>query len=1120
MASNVLVFAHNVLCPGFPNYLEERLTLLRTALSASFLLLTVSVAPPQETESKPADPMSDATFSGLKLRLVGPAVTSGRVVDFAVHPNERSHYYVAAASGGVWKTTNAGTTWTPLFDKEGSYSIGTVVLDPKAPHVVWVGTGENNSQRSVGYGDGVYRSDDGGQSWKNVGLKTAEHIGRIVIDPRNSNIVYVAAQGPLWGPGGDRGLFKTTDGGKTWKKVLSISENTGVNDVVLDPRNPDVLIAAAYQRRRHVWTLIDGGPESALYKSTDAGASWTKLKTGLPTVDLGRIGLALAPSNPDIVYALIEAADKKGGIFRSTDQGVTWERRNPFDQQAQYYGHIFVDPKNPDRIYVTNVFIQVSDDGGKTRHRLGERFKHVDSHVIWIDPKDTNYYLVGCDGGIYESFDRALNWNFKANLPITQFYDVAVDDAGPFYHVYGGTQDNFTLGGPARTRSVHGITNADWLVTQGGDGFHSRVDPKDPNIVYSEAQYGALVRYDRRNGTRLGIQPQPGKGESPLRWNWDSPLLVSPHLHTRLYFAANKLFRSDDRGDSWQAISGDLTSQLDRNQLPVMGKIWGADAVAKSLSTSFYGNITALAEAPKKEGLIYVGTDDGLIEVTENGGKDWKRIDKFPGVPERTFVSRLLASQQEAHTVYAAFDNHKNADFAPYLLKSVDAGKTWLPIKGDLPANGPVLSIAEDHLNPKLLFVGTEFGLYFTTNGGQKWIRLKGGLPTIAVRDLAIQKQQNDLVVGTFGRGVYILDDYSPLRGLKPEMLARESILFPVQPASLYIQTRQYGLPGKAFQGAAFYTAENPPFGATFTYYLKNALKTLKQKRQDAEKEAAKKGGVIPYPGPAELRAEAEEEPPAILLTIADSTGQIVRSLTGPVTQGIHRTSWDLREPAATLPKPRPPESDDDLFFEEPAGPLVMPGLYRVSLAKRVGGVVTTLAGPQEFAVLVEGEAGVSPPDLKVLRDFQQKVVRLQRAVAGALEAANSLSNHLEQIKRALDHTPSVERHWKDMARTLERRNNEILRALRGDTVLRGHNENTPPAIAERVENIVDGERFSLALPTATQLEGYRIAGQEFGEELARLRTLITVDLRNLDKALDLAGAPWTPGRLPEWKEK
>lgn len=1086
--------------------------ILRRLALLSLLLTFTLAAEPKPAEDKPSDPLS-AAVAGLHLRSVGPALTSGRVVDFAVHPKDRAHFFVAAASGGVWKTINAGTTWTPVFDGEGSYSIGVVVLDPKDPNVVWVGTGENNSQRSVGYGDGVYKSLDGGKSWKKVGLETSQHIGRIVIDPRHSDTVYVAAQGSLWGPGGERGLYKTIDGGKKWEKVLNISENTGVTDVVLDPRNPDVLLAAAYQRRRHVWTLIDGGPESALYKSTDAGKSWRKLKTGLPSVDLGRIGLALAPTNADVVYAIIEASDKKGGIFRSGDLGETWEKRNDFDVQAQYYSRLIVDPKNAERIYVMNTLIQVSDDGGKTLHALGEKWKHVDNHALWIDPNDPRFYLVGCDGGVYESHDRARTWRFHANLPITQFYDIGVDDAAPFYHVYGGTQDNFTLGGPGRSRNVSGITNTDWFITQGGDGFHCKADPKDPLTVYAEAQYGVLVRFDRRNGQAMGIQPQPGKGET-LRWNWDSPLLISPHSHTRLYFAANKVFRSDDRGNSWKALGGDLTRQLKRDKLPVMGRLWGPDAVAKHVSTSHYGNVTALAESPKKEGLLYAGTDDGLIQVNDNGD-DWRKIDTFPDVPVRTYVSRLLASQHDADTVYAAFDNHKNNDFTPYLLRSSDAGKTWKSIAGDLPRNGPVLAVAEDPVDPKLLFAGTEFGLYASLDGGRKWLRLKSGLPTIAVRDLAIQKQMNDLIVGTFGRGIYVLDDYTPLRGLQAETLAKESHLFPVRDAQLYIPERPLGLRGKAFQGAAFYTAANPPFGATFTYHLKETIATRKEKRQQAEKKEKEPG----YPSPAELRAEAEEEAPTILLTITDAQGVAVRTIKGPVTKGLHRVTWDLREPAPTLPRPRLRDPDEDLFAEEPAGPLVLAGRYKVTMAKRVAGVTTPLAGEQEFSVVVPGTQDLKPEERKALYAFQQKVVSLERAIKGTLDASTRLGTRLDEIKRAVDQTPALEAKWHDLARSLEKRNRELLRSLRGDVALRARNENTPPSVVERIETIVDEQRFSLSAPTQTQRDGYRIASAELTEALTKLRGLIEGDLRKLEKALDASGAPWTPGRLPEWKE-
>lgn len=1079
-------------------------------LGLSLLLIRSIHADDPKPEAFPTTP----NFAGLKLRSIGPAVTSGRIVGLAIHPTNRSHYYVAVASGGVWKTTNAGTSWTPVFDNEGSYSIGYVVLDPNNPEVVWVGTGENNSQRSVGYGDGVYRSDDGGRTWRNLGLKNSEHIGKILLDPRDSNTVYVAAQGPLWGPGGDRGLFKTSDGGKTWNKVLSISENTGVTDVILDPRNPDVLIAAAYQRRRHVWTLVNGGPESALYKSTDAGRTWRKLTRGLPDAELGRIGLAVAPSNPDLVYAIVEAADKKGGVFRSTDRGETWEKRNSFDQQAQYYSHLVVDPKESNRIYVMNVYIQVSDDGGKTLSRLGERWKHVDSHCMWIDPRDTDYYLVGCDGGVYESFDRAKNWKFHSNLPVTQFYDITADEAAPFYHVYGGTQDNFTLGLPARTRSVHGITNNDVFVVQDGDGFQCKVDPKDANIVYAEMQYGGLVRFDRRTGQRTGIQPQPGAGEPPLRWNWDSALALSPHRNTRLYFAANKVFQSDDRGDTWKAISGDLTRQLDRDQLPVMGKVQRPDAVAKHLSTSFYGNITALAESPRREGLLYAGTDDGLIQV-KDGDADWRKIEKFPGVPERTYVSRIVPSLHAEETVYAVFNNHKMADFKPYLLKSTDAGKSWTSIVGDLPERGSTWALAEDHKDANLLFVGTEFGLFVTLDGGRKWHRHRSGLPTIAVRDLVIQRKMDDLVVGTFGRGMYVLDDYSPLRKTHPEKMWSEATLFPTREAYLYIPTRQYGLRGKAFLGEAFYTADNPPFGAVFTYFLHEEIKTRKQKRRDAEKK-----GAAEYPSKDDLRLEAEEEPPSILLTVSDADGKVVRTLTGPVTAGIHRVSWDLRDPAATLLPLRSTEADEDEFSPSSSGPLVLPGTYRVALAKRVDGVVTPLAGPVAFSVVVEGMDSMQSGDLKELRTFQTEVARLQRATSGAVEAANELSKRLEQLRRAVDLSPTAKPEWRTTVRELEKRTREILRALRGDTVLAARNENVPVSIIDRVRYIVSSQRLSLAKPTATQREAYRIASKELGDELTKLRKLLEDDLRPLEKDAESAGVVWTPGRLPEWPDR
>ncbi|HSQ23505.1 MAG TPA: hypothetical protein VLN44_03825 [Pyrinomonadaceae bacterium] len=1071
-----------------------------------------------EDENRPREPMSTATFNGLRFRSIGPAFTSGRVIALAVDPNNAARYYVASASGGVWKTINNGTTWTPVFDREGSYSIGWIVLDPKNPLTVWVGTGENNSQRSVSYGNGVYRSDDGGKTWRNVGLRNSEHIGRIAIDPKDSNIVYVAAQGPLWGPGGDRGLYKTTDGGKTWKQILKTSENTGVTDVVIDPQNPDTIYAASYQRRRHMYTLIDGGPESAIYKSTDAGATWNRLRAGLPTNDMGRIGLAISPVDSNVIYATIESTDRKGGIFRSSDRGGSWERRNEFDSGAMYYARIVADPKDVDRIYIMNVFLMVSDDGGRTVRRLGERSKHVDNHEIWIDPNNTDHYLVGCDGGVYESHDRGVNWQFKANLPIPQFYDITTDNATPFYNVYGGTQDNYSFGGPTRTRSASGIVNSDWFVTQGGDGFRSRVDPEDPNTIYAELQGGTLARFDKTTGQRVGIQPQASRGEDPLRWNWDSPFIISPHLHTRLYFASNKLYRSDDRGDTWKVISGDLSRGLDRDKLPVMGKIWSMDAVAKNQSTAFYGNASAIDESPKKDGLIYIGTDDGLIQVTGDGGMNWRKVNRVGDVPELAYVSRIIASNHDANTVYVAFENHQNADFNPYLFKSTDAGRTWTSIKGNLPANWPVWGIAEDHVNPNLLFAGTEFGLFFTVDGGQKWIQLRGGLPTIQVRDIAIQRRENDLVLGTFGRGIYILDNYSPLRSITPEMLKADA-LFPVKDALMYIQSQPLGGRGKSFQGESYYTAENPPFGATFTYYLKEELKTRKARRQEAERAAARSGAAINLPSRAELSAEEEEEAPAVFFTLTDSSGKVVRRLTGPITAGIQRVNWDLRYPSPTLPPPPNPEAENP-FDEGPAGPLVMPGTYKVSAFKRVNGVMTPFGRAQEFQIIVEGQERMTPADRIALVEFQTKVARLQRAVQGALDAANALTPRFAAIRRALLETPNAPEKLLDEAVVLEKRKNEILRALRGDQALRQRNMNLPASISERVGDIVGGQRLAIQKPTQTHIDQYAAAAAEFEGTLSSLRQLIEVDLQRLEKQMEAAGAPWTPGRIPDWKDQ
>ncbi|MCP5518554.1 MAG: glycosyl hydrolase [Verrucomicrobiales bacterium] len=1089
-----------------------------TLLSLAALALGISPSSGFLARSLAAEEdQPDEVFAGLKARLVGPALMSGRIGDFAVHPDDSRQFYAAACSGGVWKTVNGGATWTPVFDSQGSYSIGCLALDPGNPHVLWVGAGENNSQRSVGFGDGVYRSRDGGQHWDHLGLEDSEHIGMIRVHPANSDLVYVAAQGPLWRSGGERGLYRTPDGGVTWQRILHISDDTGVNEVHLDPRDPDVLYASAYQRRRHVWTLINGGPESAIYKSTDAGKTWRKLTRGLPKADKGRIGLAISPVNPDVLYAIVEAANDEGGFFRSTDRGETWEKRSDYmTSSPQYYNEIFADPVAFDRVYAVDTFLRVTDDGGRTFQRVPIKNKHVDDHALWIDPRNNRHLLVGCDGGIYETHDRGEHWAYFANLPITQFYRVSADNSRPFYRVFGGTQDNSSQGGPSRTTDRAGITSADWFLTVGGDGYETLADPTDPNTLYSLWQYGGLVRYDHPSGEIMDIKPREAPGEAPLKWNWDSPLILSPHHPERLYFAANRLFRTDDRGDSWKAVSGDLTRGLDRNQLPVMGRIQSPDAVAKHNSTSMYGNAVALTESPVREGVLYVGTDDGLVHVTDDGGENWRRIEFFPGVPDLTYVSCLTASQHDADTVYAAFDNHKNGDFKPYLLVSTNQGGTWVSMAGDLPERETVYSVQQDHEKPDLLFAGTEFGAWFTLDGGKHWKKV-AGLPTIAVRDLEIQRRENDLVLGTFGRSIYILDDYSPLRLADEALLKEPAAVFPIKDALRYLErSRLGGRDGRGSQGASFYAAANPPFGAVFTYHLKEKLRTRRELRQEAEKKAGAGLKKEDYPALADLRAEDRDQAPEVWLVVRDDQGEILRQIPGSRDRGLHRVAWDLRLPSSEpvqLKGGEEPAPWEDL----PSGPLALPGNYTVTLTQVTNGGTTELAPPVEFRVIPLELATFAAADKEATFEFQRKVAGLQRAVEGALKSAAETQSRLDHLRASLRVTPGVEPALAGDIEELTRRLDGLLVALRGDPSLAKRFEPELPSIVERVQNIVGSQWNVTSAPTRTERDAYQYAGEAFAEVLEKYRRLVEDDLRALEARLEAAGAPWTPGRVPHW---
>lgn len=1058
-----------------------------------------------------AGTLSSSTFSGLRFRNIGPAYSSGRVAAFAVNPEDPTQYYAGVASGNIWKTVNNGTTYTPIFENYGSYAIGALEMDPNNSFVVWAGTGENNSQRALGYGDGVYKTEDGGRSWKNMGLKESRQIGKILIDPRNSDVVYVAAEGSVWGPGGERGVYKTTDGGETWNAVLSISDHTGVRELVMDPRNPDIIYAAAHQRRRHVFTKINGGPESAVYKTTDGGKTWKKLTSGLPTGDVGAIGLAISPVNPDVLYAIIEAQENRGGFFRSVNRGASWEKMSNYVARSpQYYNRIITDPVDVNKVYSLDVISQLTLDGGKTFNSIGNRFRHVDDHALWINPANTKHLLIGGDGGIYESFDSGDHWLFKSNLPITQFYRVAVDNSLPFYYVYGGTQDNNSLGGPSRTIRAQGIVNDDWFVTNGGDGFWSQIDPMEPNIVYAESQHGGMVRYDRLSGESISIKPQPGKGEFNYRWNWNTPLIISPHSHKRIYVAAERVFRSDDRGNTWQVISNDLTQQIDRNKLPVMDRVWSVDAVAKNASTSLYGSIVSLDESSVREDLIYAGTDDGVIQVTENAGKEWIKTDKFPGIPENTYVSHLLADKFDENVVYASFDNIKQDDFKPYILKSNDKGRSWRSISSNLPQNGTVHTIAQDHVNPELLFVGTEFGFFFTIDGGEEWIQLRSGLPTIPVRHIAIQERENDLVLATFGRGFYVLDDYTPLRHFRKETLRKEAEIFPVKDALLFVTER-----GKSDQGSTYYAAPNPPVAAVFTYYLREPLNTIKQTRQRKERELWRNNQPIPYPSWDELRAEDTEETPFLIFTIFDEDNQVVRKLTRRASTGINRTEWDLRYQGTGVIRLQ--ANSYNPLSDGQSGMMVMPGNYKVSLSKSIKGIISELAGPIEFNVVPLNNTTLPAEDRAAMVAFQKEITELSRIVQGALNISTELENRLNHIRQAIMNTPGVPLDLMNKARVTEARLYELGILLRGDRTISSRNENPPASISGRMSAVAFAQARSTSSPTQTQKEQYMIVKEEIASVIMILKDIAGTDLPALEKALDDYKAPWTPGRLIEF---
>jgi photosystem II stability/assembly factor-like uncharacterized protein len=1031
----------------------------------------------QDTADRPSNPaklsVDSGLLSSLQFRSIGPAMTSGRIGDIAINPDSPNTWYVGVGSGNLWKTTNAGTTFQPIFDNYGSYSIGCVTIDPNFTDTIWVGTGENNGGRHIGFGDGVYVSRNGGQSFTNMGLNDSEHISKIVVDPRNSNVIYVASQGPLWSGGGERGLFKSTDGGSTWKNILSKGEFTGVTDVVLDAKNPDVLYAATHQRQRTVAVLLNTGPESGIFKSTDGGENWRELTQGLPSGDKGKMALGISPQKNNVLYVSVETVNREGGFYRSENHGESWTRMSDFVSGGtgpHYYQEIYLDPHRFDVIYHANNTLVRSQDGGKTFVPVEGRYKHVDNHAVVFHPTDPNFVLVGCDGGVYRSNDYCATWQFFANLPVTQFYKVDVDYDTPFYHVVGGTQDNFTQYGPTATGNVQGIVNSDWQITIGGDGHDNAIDPEDPNTIYCESQEGYIQRYDRKTGESISIQPQPAAGEDSFRFNWDSPILISPHDHKRIYFGSRKLHRSDNRGDSWTTISDDLSRQIDRWTQPVMGRVWGIDAGFDLYAMSQYGNITSISESPIEEGLIYVGTDDGLVQITEDGGETWRKVDRFFDVPEFAFVNDIKADRHDVNTVYVCLDNHKTGDYKPYLMKSTDRGRTWKSIASDLPERHLVWRLEQDHDVADLLFLGTEFGAFTSVNGGENWLKLSAGMPTIPVRDLAIQRRENDLVAATFGRSFYVLDDYSPLRTLAQQDVDSAAHLFPIRNAWWYSPNDKLG-GQKGYQGDAYFNSANPAFGTTFTVYLKDKIESLAAERKKAESEAKSSSENAAITSIEALRTESEEVLAQRFIDITTEEGTPVATVDLPNSDGLHRVQWDFR---------MHPIGGTGL------SPMAGPGTYLATVCIRKKAKTEKLTEPVSFQVMQMIEPTLPAADQSEILEFQTAVNQVQFKLR---QATQDFSDAADAIEPAIDATLASSLAMPDeLSQLYELRTQaaELKLTLFGDPLKSERYIEQPPTPGRRLSTALFGS-FSSHGPTTTHREQFEIAQKEIEELMPRL---------------------------------
>lgn len=1078
---------------------------MRSLLILLFLVASIAAVDAQrrKTSSSAKQPIDSKLFSDLKFRSIGPAFMSGRIADLAIDPTNENIWFVAVGSGGVWKTVNAGTTFTPIFDDESVYSIGCVTLDPSNPFTVWVGTGENVGGRHAGFGDGVYRSTDGGKSWENMGLKNSEHISKIIVHPDNSDVIMVASQGPLWSPGGERGFYKSVDGGKTWKKTLGDEQYTGVTDMVVDPRDANRVYAVTWEHHRTVAAWMGGGKKSRLYLSEDAGDTWTQLKTGLPEGNWGKTGLAISPINPDVLYAAIELDRTKGGVWRSADRGGSWTKMSEAVAGAtgpHYYQEIFASPHKFDRLYLMNSRLMKSEDGGKTFEFMDETAKHGDNHAVAFKNSDPNYLLVGTDGGVYESFDLGATWRYMENLPLTQFYKVAVDDAEPFYNVYGGTQDNSTEGGPSRTDNHHGIRNADWKVVLNWDGHQPATEPGNPNIMYGQRQQGTLSRIDLATGEVTDIMPQPAEDEDYERYNWDAPILVSPHDPATIYHGSQRLWKSTNRGDSWASLSEDLTRDQERIALPIMGRVQSWDSPWDVGAMSNFNTITSIAVSPQNEQVIYIGTDDGIVQVTDNEGQTWKTVEvSAMGVPSRSYVNDIKADLFDESTLYVALDNHKEGDYRPFLYKSTDKGASWSKVTNGLGDKNLVWRIVQDHVNKDLLFAGTEFGVYVTFDGGASWTELDGGMPTISFRDLAIQRRENDLVAASFGRSFYVLDDYSALRNVSANQMNQEATLFEPRKAWWYIERSVLDFDdARGSQGSQLYVAPNPDFGAVFTYYLQNDLESLEERRQASEKG---KTGNIPFQGWDDLAEETREMAPFVYLEITDQNGNVVnREKADSSKKGFHRVTWNLRvgaSQALTL----------DGSTSEMNGLLCAPGNYQATLHKYERGVFSQIAGPVDVKVepLMKGTLPGSPMDQVIA--FWREYEDVSRDVSAlSIELAKSRKMS-EKLFTAAAHA-NVGADILTQVTALQKQLGALDTQLNGNPAKNQIGEKSKPTLGARLFALTRGVELSTYGPTQTHKETMRI----IKKQMATIKSNLAASqqqAKGLAKTILDAGGSW-----------